>query len=127
MNIGEIIDRLFEIRQQKSDINEALKELTTEESTLQWELIPKLREQGVNSSQSGKASATISDEVFPSVVDWDAYGDYIIKEHALYLLERRVAVKPFRELVQARSIPPGIEPIIKTSLSIRKLRSSKST
>lgn len=121
MNLGESIDRLYELREQKRDLNTAIKDIDAQFAEIESNVLAMLEEIGVDSSKSKLASATISESLVPDVEDWDAFENYIIDTRQLYLLQRRCAVVAFRDLLQAGEEIPGVRPFSKKSLSLRKL------
>lgn len=121
MNLGESIDRLYELREQKRDLNAAIADIDAQFEEIEANVLAKLQEIGVDSSKSKLASATISETVVPNVEDWDAFGRYIIDTNQLFLLQRRTSIAAYRDLLQAGETIPGVSPFTKTSLSLRKL------
>ena len=121
MNLGESIDRLYELREQKRDLNAAIADIDAQFEEIEANVLAKLQEIGVDSSKSKLASATISETVVPNVEDWDAFERYIIDTNQLFLLQRRTSIAAYRDLLQAGETIPGVSPFTKTSLSLRKL------
>ena len=120
MNLGEKIERLYELKKQKTEVNAQLKELDDKYKALEAEIIGALDAVGVDSAKSEHASVTTSTMVVPSLEDWDALSEYILETGQTFLLERRVAVTAFRDLLGAGEAIPGVSPIEKRSLSLRK-------
>ena len=121
MNIGECIDRLFEIRNAKGELNRAKRALDDEKDEIEAHLLGKMKELGVESTKSKIASATISKSIVPHVDDWDAFYEYIVYTNSPFLLERRPSVTAYRDLLQAGEVIPGVSPFTEVSISLRKL------
>ena len=121
MNIGQSIDRLYALREQKRDFNVTLKEIDTEYAEIEHDLLKQLGEQGVSTSKSKLASATVSESIVPAVEDWDQFYKYILETDSLFMLEKRPSVTAYRDLLQAGEVIPGVSPFNKITLSLRKL------
>lgn len=122
MNIGESIDKLFELREQRREIAKQDAVLKAEFEAIELDLIGQLQAQGMETGKSKIASATISESLVPVVDDWGAFYEYIISSNQPYLLERRPSVTAFRDLKQAGEDVPGVSGFNKISLSLRTLR-----
>ena len=58
----------------------------------------------------------MSEQVVPSVTDWDEVYKYIKDNDAFYLLQRRMNAAPYRELLGTEEQVPGVE-----ALTVKKL------
>lgn len=122
MNLGESIDRLYELKQEKAELNRQIKDLDDQYAEIEANVLAQLNELGVETGKSGTASATVSRSIVPNVDDWDAFYNYIVESNQPYLLERRPSVTAFRDLTQAGESIPGVSSYTKISLSLRKNR-----
>ena len=120
MNIGDLIDRLYDLKAQKRDLNKAIKELDEEAGVIEKCLILKIKEQGVCGLHSNRASATISTSTFGSIEDYEAFEQYIIETNSLFLLQRRLSTTAYADLKAAGESVPGIKDFEKVTLSMRK-------
>ena len=116
MKMGTIIDRLFELRSEKSDLNDKIKVINTEMESLEATLMGKLDEEETIKACGKTAGVTITTLVVPNVTDWDAVHQYIVDQQACYLLEKRLSAAPWRELLAMGDKIPGTEPFEKRSL-----------
>jgi hypothetical protein len=121
MKLGEMIDRMYEIKLEKAELNKLVQALTDESDKIQAEVLARLQEEEMDSAKSKRASATVSKSIVPSVTDWDAFGNYIISTGDLFLLEKRPSVTAYRDLLQAGESIPGVEPFTKVTLALRKI------
>jgi hypothetical protein len=119
--LGGLIDRLYELKQDKAELNRQIKHLDTTQTELEAQVLIKLQELGINSGKSLIASATISTSIIPIVQDWEAFYNYIKETDSLFLLERRPALTAYRDLAAAGEKIPGVESFTKTTISLRKL------
>lgn len=69
---------------------------------------------------TGGIGIRLSRSTMPSVKDWDALYGYIHRHKAYYLLERRVGVTAFRELLEAGKNVPGVETFTKIKVNLVK-------
>lgn len=121
MNIGQSIDALYTLREQKRELNQQIKEIDENYSQIESKLIAMLQEQEMDTGKSKLASATISTSIVPNVDDWEAFYAFIVETNQPFLLERRPSVTAYRDLLQAGEEIPGVEPFTKVSLSLRKI------
>lgn len=119
--LGAMIDVFTELREQHREQNKVLKQIKDDMDELEEKILALLHEQGLDLGRGHTATASVSTNTVGTVVDWDAFGSYVMQNQALHLLERRVSSAAWRELFQAGEIVPGTEPYIKTTLNVRKL------
>lgn len=119
--IGDLIDALHRNRAARRDLETTLKESKAVYDGLETELMQKLSENGLSSARGGEATVSVNETIVPSVVDWEAFHQYIIDHDALYLLERRAAAAPYRELITAGEAIPGVSPFTRRILTLRTL------
>ncbi len=121
MKLGTIIDRLFELRTEKSELNDKVKVIEEEITTLKALLMTRLDDEETIKACGKTASVTITSQTVPNVTDWDLVHNYIVEHDACYLLEKRLSAAPYRELLAAGEPIPGTEPFEKRDISLRKL------
>jgi molecular chaperone GrpE (heat shock protein) len=121
MNIGQSIDKLYSLREEKRELKQQIKEIDETYSQIESNLISMLQEQEMDTGKSKLASATISTSIVPAVDDWEAFYGFIVESNQPFLLERRPSVTAYRDLLQAGEEVPGVSPFTKVSLSLRKI------
>lgn len=119
--LGDKIEELAALRDQKRALNAELKDINKAFEALEIEILDLLDQQGTQFAGSNRHRATISESTVPTVTDWDEFYAYVLQQQAPYLLERRVSVAAWRELVESGEPVPGTEPYTRRSLSLRKL------
>lgn len=122
LKTSEIMTRMFEIREEKRAWAKREKELNEEWERLEATLIGRLDEQGSLSVSSRAGSAGISEDDVPIIEDWDSFESYMKENDALYMLQRRIAVGAYRELVKAGQEVPGLRAVKKRSISLTASR-----
>ena len=118
---GTMIDDMFELRETKKDLETQVKEINEQMTLLEAELMSKLDDEKQTMGRGLAASASITSAVIPMVEDWETFGQYLIDNDALYLLQRRVAVRAYRELTDAGETIPGTTTFPKRTISLRKI------
>lgn len=121
MTSGKIIDRIFELREQRKALDKQSSNLDAEMKVLKQNLIERLDNEDTTIGRGSAASASITATVVPAVHDWDQVYAYIQENDAFYLLQRRLNSAPFRELLDQGTEIPGIDPMPVRDVSIRKL------
>lgn len=119
--LDDKIDQMFLLREQKRGLEAQLKEVGAKINDCNDWLLAKLQEVGTVTARGQYASATITETVLPTIDDWGLVQQYIKDNDALYLVHRRVAAGPWRELMDTGEDVPGIVPFTKRSISLRKL------
>lgn len=118
---GEIIAEMLEIRNEKTNIKKREKLLTESWRELEAKLMKIGKDLGMKRMASDVATATITEETLPMILDWDEVHKYIIENDACHVLQRRLSTAVYRELAAAGIEIPGTEPYIKESISLRKI------
>lgn len=119
--LGASIDRLHDLREQKRKAEAAAKKLEGEIKPLENEVMERMDAEQVGSSAGKLASVSISENVVPTVKDWDAFYTYILRNKAFYLLERRPTAIAYREELDTRNgkLIPGVESYTRRTLNLR--------
>lgn len=122
MTMGELVQELMTIRNEKREHNKRLEELEEDWRVAEALLMMKLDAEGMNRAASDIGIATITTDDVPLVQDWDAAHKYMLENDALHFLQRRIAVSAWKELRAAGFELPGVEVYTKRSISLRKDR-----
>lgn len=127
------IDALYEIRAERMAYSKQIREAEHVLSTLKEhemevarDLAADLRKLGGGTKLAGSVATFSpgSTDVF-TVMDWDAFYEYIRKEDAFDLLERRPARGPLKERLDADKLPPGITHDTKFAYSLTKISAKR--
>lgn len=119
--IGDNIDKLNSLREQKRAYEEHIKIVSQQMADLESEIIDQLDKQKLTKSSGTSATVSISESVKPSVEDWDAFYAYIHRYRYYHLLERRPSVTGCRELLETKGKIPGIVPFTQRKLNLRSI------
>lgn len=103
------------------DLDSKLKDLKKHYREKEEKIIEQMVEEGALKVSGHEATISMSVNTVATVKDWDAFYEYIRKEDAFHLLERRPASKPWREEVEIRrgEAVPGVEGFEKRTLNLR--------
>ena len=116
----EYVSGLTAIRNERKKLDDRKKELVAEWRDLESGLLALLDSQGAKSVGTGTGTATITENILPTIKDWDVLTAYIIQNDATHLLQRRVSSAAFRELQLAGVDIPGVEPYTQRQISLRR-------
>jgi len=122
MKIDDKIDEMYMLRERKKGLEAQIKEVADDILKCQEWLLTRYKEVGTTTSRGKLASATVSESIVPNITDWGAISDWIIENDGVYLVHRRISAGPWKELLDAGTEVPGIEPYTKTTISLRKLK-----
>lgn len=118
-SLGVQIDSLYQLRERLREIQALEKTQLEIISSAEVVLMETMEREGVDKSTGKLATVSISDIVTANIVDWDAFGAFVIKKKYLHLLQRRVNDPAMRELFEKGNVP-GAEPFTKRKLNLRK-------
>jgi hypothetical protein len=119
--LDETIDEMFLLREQKRGLEKQINEVKAKMTAIQQELLTRFNEIGTDYARGSMASASITETVVPNIDDWGQVADWVMENDALYLLHRRVLSGAWKELRDAGTDVPGIEPYTRTAISLRRL------
>ena len=124
---GPLVAQLDELRLKKAELNAKIREIEKEYDELSQPLIDFLQQNGLNTISPNEASATISEETYWNIKDDEAFQKWVLDTKSLFVLARRLSRDTVNDLINAGEEIPGIEPYTKTKLSIKTLKSTKTT
>lgn len=121
--IGQIIDLLFDLREEKAKLNDEIKKINARVEKGQKMLIESLEAQGLDKARGSKATASIAPQLVPNVDDKVAMAKWAYENDRFDILQSRVAPAPVREMFALENkLPDGISLFTKTVVSITKKR-----
>ena len=78
-SIGDKIDRLHELREQKRQLEEQIKDIGVQMGDLENMLMLDMENQGVTKLTSKKATVFVNESVKPQLEDWEAFMVRLLK------------------------------------------------
>jgi hypothetical protein len=119
--IGQIVDEISEVREQRRVLELKVKELKEKQTDLEQDLINLCLENDLTSVRGSKASCTISEKIYPTVSDWDVFYQFIRDYNYFHFLEKRPSVGAYREAQNQGITIPGVESFTKIDVNTRNL------
>jgi len=108
--IGQMIDRLFELREKKRNLKEKEKEIQKEFEQVQSELLEIMQLEGLSLARGEKASASVKVKIFARPVDFEQFVIWAVENQRFDMLYKRVNNAPVAEMVEKENkVPPGVE------------------
>lgn len=119
--IGDLIDQMYDIREEKRELETQLKVLSDKLDAFDAVLRMKLDEIGSSMAKGQRGSAAISEQEVFQIGDAEEFFSYLADNRAWHLVQRRPASNAIRELKSMGEEVPGITSFVKRSISLRKI------
>lgn len=121
VTIGRLINQMSALREKRRALAAQDKELVKQYDELETQLLALMDAEGTTKSSSGKATATITENINFNIQDWDSFMAYLSKKKLYHLVQRRVSAPSVRELFESKGKVPGLEPFVKREISLRNI------
>jgi hypothetical protein len=121
-NIGDCIDLAYQIRAERLEFEESVKQMKKREENLRNYIFANFEENGIEGARGSFVTASISQELKPQINDWDAVYAYIVENNAFELLERRMSRLAYKERFDKGELVPGTEGFLHKKLNLVKSR-----
>lgn len=119
--IGEMADEVYAKKADIAAAEAAVKALQDECRDLENALMARMESEGTQQVRGKLALISISESIRPQLNDPEAFYNFVIKRKAPYLLERRVALNAWKDMVDTLGGPvPGVGEFKSQKLSVRK-------
>ena len=123
--LGAAIDSLHTMQKDRAAIerahDESIAKMKAAENELEQFIILTLQREGMNVARGGKAQVSVRPKTVPQVQDWLAFFDYIAKNNAFQLVQKRIGVTAWAEMVAAGETIPGVKSETFSVLSVTKI------
>jgi hypothetical protein len=119
--IGDLIKSLALLKAEKKRLDTDLELIESRISHIESVIMNALEADGINESASTYGKVTRSVHVYPKLEGWDLLEAHIFATQSLVLLEKRIAVTPYREMLTLRREVPGVIPYEKRKLTFRPM------
>ena len=121
MTPKELIERYQAIKAQRSELTRQDNELKEQLTEIEGRLSVALDELGADSlGVRGLGTVYRTEEIVPSVDDWDTFNSFVRDNDMLYLFQRRLNATAYRELLQQGIEVMGLNPTQITKITVRK-------
>lgn len=118
--LGELIDKLTELKLQRQYHEKQAEKIGTEMAGVEEEIIHMMADAHLEKAAHGGTAVAPKDHVYAHVESWEKLYDFIETNRYWHLLEKRVSVTGYRELLELGRDVPGVVPFVKTKLSVTK-------
>lgn len=116
---GDLLDRVVALREELAEISDQEKALKAEMGMIEAQLLKRMDERKTDRLSNDKLTASKQTSTEAKVVDWDAVFEFIKTSGDFSLLQKRISVTAFRELLTMGQVP-GIIPEEYTKVGFRK-------
>jgi hypothetical protein len=120
--LGNCVDKLYRLRQERLAAQKAVDAIGAEETALRDHIIANFGKTEIEGAKGKVASCGITRKTVGQVKDWEKFYTYIKRTSSFDLLERRVNNKAYNDRLEAKQPVPGVEPFQVVGLSITKVR-----
>lgn len=125
--LGETIDLLFKLREERLAIDRVVDEMKAREKTITDHLLANFDKQSVDGAKGQIATASIKRTETADVTDWPAFWEYIRKNKAYELIQQRASITGLKDRWSNNKVVPGVQSREVISLSLTKASSSNKT
>lgn len=117
------INHALSLRDRKNALNDQIKEIEAEYKAEQIEIIGMMEAMGIEKSGTTQASCSISRKEVPTLTDFEALQDWVIRTGNLHIFQKRISSTVWKdlELLETNGIP-GIDTSDIVTLNLRKSR-----
>ena len=109
-DIGVMVEKLNFCKLKIKSLNKMLAGVNKELREAELELLHEMKEQNLYTTGNEFINVYRGSKTVPKVVQWDEFYEFIYKEKAGYLLERRPSLLACREMFGKGLIIPGVDP-----------------
>lgn len=125
LTIDQVVAAYIKLRDKKASLEAVVKEQTEELVAQMTKLEAWLREQasaqGVTSFKTPHGTAFLTTVDYAQVADWDAVLDFVRKNDAYDMLERRVSKRAVRSYIdENKAVPDGITYGTRLEVNVRR-------
>jgi hypothetical protein len=120
--LGDLIYSLSLLKAEKKQLDTDLELVESRITTLENEIMNTMEADGIEESASTVGKVSKKTSTYPQIAAWDQLEEHVFGlGRPLVLLEKRVAVGTYREMLSLRRAVPGVVPFLKRKLTFRPL------
>ena len=107
-NIGTLIDGLYALRSRRLELTKEVENMKSQETTMRQQIIMELDNIGLAKASGTEATVGITMSIQPEIEDWDEVHKYIRELDRFDLLQKRISVVAWRDLINEEgTLVPG--------------------
>lgn len=120
--LGTLIDMLYNLRQQQSELNATLNAVKDEIEEIEDRITTTMHAVGIDKASNEFINVAPKVEDYPTFSDPDEFLDWAVQSGNLHLLQKRLSAPSVREYVAMNEgeLPPGVTTFEKRTLSVTK-------
>ena len=119
--LNDLLAEYGKTRDEIKSLQAQEKELNIIKRELEYQITIRMQEEGLDKISNGGRTVSIKQEIVPTVEDWDALQDHVVKTKQFELLQKRMSATAYRELISLGTSVPGV---ISTELTRINYRST---
>ena len=120
LDLGTAIDKLYELRSQRLDVEKVVKTMKSDELALRGHIKQMLDSINLDGAKGSAATAAVITSVDPVAKDWLQIYEFIRENDAFDMLQKRLSSMAVKERWESGILVPGIEKFDNWDLSITK-------
>jgi len=120
LDLGTAIDKLYELRSQRLDVEKVVKTMKSDELALRVHIKQMLDSINLDGAKGSAATAAVITSVDPVAKDWLQIYEFIRENDAFDMLQKRLSSMAVKERWESGILVPGIEKFDNWDLSITK-------
>lgn len=121
MNIGKEIDKLVAKRENMRALQKEIDIIKVDFDTDSFTIMEEMENQGITKATGLLGTISLKETLVAHVLDWDKVYNYILRNKAFHLMQKRISDGAFRELLDNRKGKniPGIDKFNKKGINLR--------
>ena len=119
-SLAELSRQLMDVKSNISNLNSDVKNLTTIKVDLELRLIAGMNAIGQDQIRNPYGTFSLAESTVPSDIDWEIFHNWIIEHNVLHILQRRVSIKEYSDMIAMGETIPGVTPFNKITLKTLK-------
>ena len=119
--LGGCIDMLYEQRAERLKLSKIVDEAKKQEALLEDHIINSFSKAELNGGKGDVATASIKRDTVVSLTDWDEFMKWVVQHKAYECLRKQPGSTAIKERWGAGEEVPGVESVVKISLSLTKV------
>lgn len=119
--LGDLILSLSKLKIEKKQLDTDLELIESRITSVENEIMSVMEAGGIEQSASSSGKVAMSTHTYPKIEVWPLVEAHCIETRSLLLVEHRIAVTPYREMLSLRREVPGVIPFHKRKLTFRPM------
>ena len=122
LKIGTKLDRLYKLNLKKSEAEEAVKKINAKITEAEDDILDTIKKEDLEGAEGKLARCSINRSVVGNITDWIAFCKYMSRNKRWDMVQKRIALKAYRDTLESGKKVPGVEKYTKVSLSLTKIK-----